>query len=351
MGFIRRGRFHLLFSAGIPLGKRKLGVDVPETFEHLEVGTPQKEQPRDPGCVAVRTCRRFGASLDATVSIQCVPSVRPPFTICKPALLRSIEPGVNFSLELTGDRAAALTTRYPTYNEDSQLDFAFKKYTKRHYKSWAKFAREKGYGEKLRLVLVSGFDMTKDFAMVAYSDNRTSVQAGATVSTPMFGSAAATAWGTWHTACSPHFKHGPQECSPPSREDLLSLQSGAAESLTTEFNQCVFIRYYIMHFKLWFLREAIRAGAGPHDLGSGENRGGTFPELSVQSNAEPVSDDEDPGGQLDPTTNNTDSEPDTVIRNVPDVRRFPFPFVSALIVALRIKNVTAGIPSRTTYSR
>ena len=230
-------------------------------------------------------------------------------------------------MELTGDRAAALTTRYPTYNEDSQLDFAFKKYTKRHYKSWAKFAREKGYGEKLRLVLVSGFDMTKDFAMVAYSDNRTSIQAGATVSTPMFGSAAATAWGMWHTACSPHYKHGPQECSPPSREDLLTLQSGAAESLTTEFNQCVFIRYYTMHFKLWFLREAIRAGAGPHDLGSGENGGGAFPELAARSDAGPMNEDED------------------------SVRFFACSSVSALIVTLRIKNMTAGIPSRTTYSR
>ena len=38
VGFIRRGQFHLLFSAGLPSDGRKLGVDVPETFEPLNIG-------------------------------------------------------------------------------------------------------------------------------------------------------------------------------------------------------------------------------------------------------------------------------------------------------------------------
>ena len=182
--------------------------------------------------------------------------------------------------------------------------------------------------------------MTKDFAMVAYSKNRASGQAGASFSAPMFG-ASASAQLTWHAECSPHAKHGPQECRPSSRTDPLPapkrkkkkqkavppLQSEAAEDLTAEYNQCVFIRYYTMEFKLRLFPKVIRAGAGPHDLGSGENRGSTFPELTVRSDAEPMSGDED------------------------SVRLFACYSVSALTVALRVKNMTVGIPSRTTCSR
>ena len=38
MGYVRRGRFHLLFSAVCPLDERQLGVDVPLTFKPLDVG-------------------------------------------------------------------------------------------------------------------------------------------------------------------------------------------------------------------------------------------------------------------------------------------------------------------------
>jgi len=38
VGYVRRGRFHLLFSAEIPLRSRRLGIDVPLTFEPLDVG-------------------------------------------------------------------------------------------------------------------------------------------------------------------------------------------------------------------------------------------------------------------------------------------------------------------------
>ena len=36
--FIREGRLYRLFSAGCPRGKRKLGVDVPDTFQQLKMG-------------------------------------------------------------------------------------------------------------------------------------------------------------------------------------------------------------------------------------------------------------------------------------------------------------------------
>jgi hypothetical protein len=73
--------------------------------------------------------------------------------------------------------------------------------------------------------------------------------------------------------------------------------------------------------------KVIRAGAGPHDLGSGDNRGDTFPELTVRPMLNLRRDDEDLGGQWDPTTDDTDSESDIVVRNTPSVwflRALPF---------------------------
>ena len=296
------------------------GVDVPSTFEPLIIGKTQAKVPRDPGCVGASTYRRVGTALDLDVTepiVQCALSLRPPSTIFKRVPYRSLGADANFSFELTGRRGAALTTRGRTYKEDAQLDLRFKKYTKRNYKSWVEFARDKEYGENLRPVLVSGFDMTKDFAMMAYSNNSSCAQAGATISTPMFASAPAPAWGEWRTECTPYFKHGPQDPRPPDLPPLLSRTGNPP----TEFNQCVFIRYYTMRLELGIFPRVIRGGAGPHDLGPGENERDAFPELTARSDAESMS-DKVPGGLRDLVTNDTGFELDAVIRNVLYVR-FP----------------------------
>jgi len=90
--------------------------------------------------------------------------------------------------------------------------------------------------------------------------------------------------------------------------------------------------------------KVIRVAAGPHDLGSGENRGDAFPELTVRSDAEPImSGDEDFGGRWDPTTDGTGSESDVVVRNTPSVWFLPHPFVPSLNFAFRMRNTTAGM--------
>jgi len=66
VGFLRRGKFHLLFSAGSPLGDRMLGDDVPATFKQLDVGTLIPDRYRPPGCLHTPTIREVGADLDAT---------------------------------------------------------------------------------------------------------------------------------------------------------------------------------------------------------------------------------------------------------------------------------------------
>ena len=62
----------------------------------------------------------------------------------------------------------------------------------------------------------------------------------------------------------------------------------------------------------------MRAGAGPHDLGPGDNSGDAFPELVVQSDVEPVTSvDEDLGGEWAPDADDAGPEPDFLIRNTP----------------------------------
>ncbi|KAF9784422.1 hypothetical protein BJ322DRAFT_847885 [Thelephora terrestris] len=215
VGLILQGRFHLLFSAGFPLGNRILGIDVPSSFRQLAVGAVEKTKLRNPGCVGVQTNRKGATSFDVGESTQ------------------STKPGSDFLIELTGDRGAALTTRYPTYGEDPLSSTLFIGYTKRHYRSWVKFSRDKGYGEHLLPILVSGLDMTKDFAIVAYSNDSTSVQSDAPVYTPMFSHGDASLPWTWCTPASSYQKHGP---SRPMSPDLPPLNSRAGV-FSTGFDQ------------------------------------------------------------------------------------------------------------------
>jgi len=296
------------------------------TFEELTVGTPVFSQPRKPGCLHTDAVREVGAGLGTTVSVVgCVLFIVPPTTDFKNVQPRALEPGAHLSFELTGICGAALATKYLTYREDSILETAFEEYTKRHYDSWVTFARDKLYGNNVQPVLVYGFDMTRDFAMVAYSNEGTSLESELTVAVPMVASASAAFWGSWHTRCSPHTNFGPQQCSPPSPEHAADPPVHP-QSAPKEFNQCVFIRYYTMRSKKWKFPKVIRAGAGPHDLGSGDNGGNTFPELAAQSDVEPSSSsDEDFGGERGPG-----SGPSGVVRNTPYVWFSSCLFIPAL---------------------
>jgi len=63
VGYIRRGRFHLLFSAGRPLGSRKLSVDVPDSFQPLDTGHIIYSESRLPGYLCTSTVKEEGAAL------------------------------------------------------------------------------------------------------------------------------------------------------------------------------------------------------------------------------------------------------------------------------------------------
>jgi len=88
VGFVRDGRFDLLFPAGSPLGQKQLGKHVPATFQLLDVGSSVPLEPRLPGCLHTKTVRPLGSSSGTATYTSYVL----PFELF-PAILRKSHPG------------------------------------------------------------------------------------------------------------------------------------------------------------------------------------------------------------------------------------------------------------------
>jgi len=307
------------------LGERQLGVDVPRTFKQLNVGQIFNTQPRLPGHLSTSGVRETRARL--TPSASPVPYVRSiaflSFSVSD-LCSRTLEPGSSFSFQLTEDQGAALVTKYRTYREDVQLAGNFEKYTKNHYDSWVTFARETGHGSDIKPILVTGVDMTKDFAMMSYSNNDDTLTSEFTTSAPGVGSV----WGTWRTSGSVYTNCGPHLSCPPSPTqtvDSTSPGTDHAETTPDECNQCVFVRYYTVRKRLGIPR-VIKAAAGPHDLGPGgrDNEGCLLVEESdsdsdLDSASSLFDNDDDDRSSV----TSTESEFDLVVHNTTPVRFFP----------------------------
>ena len=231
-----------------------------------------------------------------------------------------LEPGSSISFQLTGDRGAALLTKHLTYREDIQREQMFEEYTKEHYDSWVTFARDTKHGNDIKPVLVTGVDMTRDFAMMSYLNNNVDdLTAEFTTSAP-----GSPAWGTWQVAGMAYTNCGPQPCRPPTQStDLTSSDTSHPETVPDEYNQCVFVRYYTMRRRLGIPR-VIKAAAGPHDLGPGGRDNEESP-LEVQCDSDSSSDvvsspfydcEDDDRSSM----SSIDSESDIVIHNTTPVR-------------------------------
>ena len=233
-----------------------------------------------------------------------------------------LEPGFSISFELAEKQGAALVTKYQTYRENFQREQNFEDYTKCHYDSWIAFVREGGYGNDIKPVLVTGVDMTRDFAMMSYSKNGVRLKSEFVTSVPVVsGTASASAWGTWRTEGLVHTNCGPQLCLPPSATRTTSSTSSGVtctEPVSEDYNQCIFVRYYTMRKRPLFIPRVIKAAAGPHDLGPAD-RGNEDPPLEAQcdsDNASVLFDDDDDGSSF----TSVDSDSDVVFHNTIGVR-------------------------------
>ena len=256
-----------------------------------------------------------------------------------------MEPGASFSFKLTGKRGAALVTRYQAYREDTLEASAFEQYTKKHYDSWVTFAQRYGAVEP---VLVSGFDMTKDFAMTAYSSGDTSFDSNISISVPTLASASTFFHVMKGTSGSPHTNRGPQQCIPPD----MSSKATSAGAVSDGYNQCVFLRYYTMRRWMGLFPTLIRAAAGPHDLGPRYNHDGTFQESMARQDPLPNHED-DPmgGGEQDQIAADAHSGTNVVVYNGPDVWYSLCLSGPALILDLRARGITSLTFLQIIYSR
>jgi len=229
-----------------------------------------------------------------------------------------LEPGSSILFELTGGQGAALLTKHPTYREDIKLGRTFEEYTKAHYDSWVAFARERGHPNDIRPVLVTGVDMTRDFAMISYSNNGDDPKAEFTSSAPEVTSP----WGTWRSQGVVHTNCGPQPCRRPSPTQTIDVSSSDDSH---EYRQCVFVRYYTVRKRLGIPR-VIKAAAGPHGLGPGGSNSGESP-FETECNSDSRSNSDTTSSPRDDNWDNgrssitsIDSEPDIVIHNTTPVR-------------------------------
>ena len=194
----------------------------------------------------------------------------------------AVEPGARIAFELTSKQGAALITKYPTYRERVERGLRFENYIKRHYESWVEFALEQEHPEDVKPILVTGVSLTREFATVAYSDNRTRMECEFSATLPAVASTSVSVWGSWNTPGLVHTNCGPDF----TQQSPGSSESSAPESkIPDEYTQCVFIRYYTIRKRLLF-PTVVKAGAGPHQLPKGSHDSGEEGVLSVDDPTE-----------------------------------------------------------------
>jgi len=216
-----------------------------------------------------------------------------------------VEPGARIAFELTSRQGAALITKHPTYREDVERERRFANYTKKHYESWIEFARELDHGDDIRPVLVTGVDLTREFAMVTYSDNQTRTECGFSVGVPAVASASTSLWGSWGTQGLVHTNCGPHPSLIRGNQSLTG-SSTLESAIPDEYKQCIFIRYYTI--RRWgFIPRVLKAAAGPHELPKEDPGDDTVGEVAIE-----ISDSDDDSAEVDYS-----EASQSVIHNVP----------------------------------
>ncbi|KAF8528479.1 hypothetical protein BU17DRAFT_38248 [Hysterangium stoloniferum] len=261
VGYISQGSFHRLFNASLPADHDDNRNGVPEGFVELDIGTIpiKRREPRLP--TVLHTNKIITKGIEAGVT--------------------SLPLGSTIRFESSASKGAILVTNQKTFRADAIRLRGFARYAVKHVDSWLSFAIQDDRDVKLEdMILVTGYDMTSEYAMAAFHDTESTValefQAGLTAS-----SASASVWGLWRSSNSVHHNCGPQARIPPSQmthaQSLVigePLEGPQSRDLFDNFppngyNQCVFIRGFRVKKRIGIPR-VLKAAAGPHDLGSGD---------------------------------------------------------------------------------
>jgi hypothetical protein len=181
-----------------------------------------------------------------------------------------------FSFQTSSKEGAALITNFSTYVTNAQQEQRFLNYIKRYSRTWARWARDQGHAvstEDIRLV--TGHDLTQDFAMFAYSgDTERQLNLEFRAGAPIMLSTSAYVWGRWNFDSSAHYNHGPQRLEPPASVEqfpLLEERSSHDATPSIDYSQCVFLRSYRIRYRSRLWPKILKAGAEPNDTDNSGN--------------------------------------------------------------------------------
>jgi hypothetical protein len=191
-----------------------------------------------------------------------------------------IAPGGQLEYEAFSGRGALLVTNHNTYVQNAQRLKTFKQYMLANYRDWLAFAHREGHDVSLfDLIFVTGVDLTRDFAMAAFSAGAQNLNLRFQAGVPQVASASAFAWGAWQTSSSVHHNCGPQNTIPPSSPNTVrTLGHVLPTNLESTdprlvYDQCVFLRGFRVKER-FFVPKILKAGAGSSRLPPSNGKGG-----------------------------------------------------------------------------
>jgi len=197
------------------------------------------------------------------------------FELFKVTLIRWVLAEGHVAFETSSSSGAALITKHKAYRENCYLWGIMKRYALKHCDSWVAFANRIGYGVRLEdVLLVTGHDLTSNYAMAAFSNPRdTTFSLEFSADVPTLLSAKASAWGSWKSSQVIHKNMGPQIVIPedPGEQVLVRTTFGERQN-SQKFDQCIFLRrLMIRRRKRYAFLKRIEAAAGPKDLDGPED--------------------------------------------------------------------------------
>ena len=221
--------------------------------------------------------------------------------------------GGGFSFECSQQQGAILIMGDVAYRQDILEKKRFADYMIKHHRSWASFTNnrlERGVSPS-DLILVTGCDLTSEWACAAWCEKTNSGRLNFVVGVPGVVEGSLSLWGRWECSQSVERNVGPQPLVPPEptrpspQSAALDTPSMPSSEITsslpslappTTFNQCVFLRgFRIADRSIWFKRKnLIDVGDGfttirkPWETRKQENekppiRGGSLLESSPRS--------------------------------------------------------------------
>jgi hypothetical protein len=267
----------------------------------------------------------------------------------------------SFELKFSGSSraqyGAMLVKTSDTYTEDSKRDLLFRRYMRQHWRSWLAFARSDAMGRDVKkegLMLIVGLELTKDFSGTAFYSHDSRFKFAFEAGVSNLASLSLGGWKHRQISSSPthgagSFRDALSEAGPSHASESDSDSSGSevdmsrvhveysagpsapASSLPSlggliiedysrhahllpppDHRQSVFLRrlcYRRRPNRLTRLVAPLQlvAGAGPHDLGSGDRSFPGAPPVSSRSQ-----NDLDTSGSEPSNSDSSDSEFDLI---------------------------------------